>query len=103
MLPYSPYVLQVYSPYQKNWIANLNEKISTYLEESPLPEANPSSVRQDPIFGTLFNTPVPHSVERFELDPADRETMVRVWPAGSVAAQEVGFESRLSIEANSHP
>ncbi|KAF8556978.1 hypothetical protein OG21DRAFT_1435920 [Imleria badia] len=79
----------VYSPYQKIWIAKLNENISTYLEESPLPKANPSFVRQDRTFGTLFNTPVPHSVEGFELDPTDRETMVRVWPAGSGVAQEI--------------
>ncbi|KAH0839897.1 DNA photolyase, FAD-binding/Cryptochrome [Lanmaoa asiatica] len=79
----------VYSPYQRLWITELNEKISTYLEESPLPEANPSSIRQDLVFGTLFNTPVPHFVEGFELHPADREKMVEVWPAGSAAAQEV--------------
>ncbi|KAN0097489.1 DNA photolyase, FAD-binding/Cryptochrome [Tylopilus felleus] len=79
----------VYSPYQRLWIAKLNEKISTYLEESPLPQANPSSVRQDPTFGTLFNVPVPHSLEGFELDPADRETMVNVWPAGSTVAREM--------------
>lgn len=88
-LAYLPSILQVYSPYQRLWIAKLNEKISTYLEESPLPQANPSSVRQDPTFGTLFNVPVPHSLEGFELDPADRETMVKVWPAGSTVAREV--------------
>lgn len=67
----------------------------TYLEESPLPEANPHSVRQDPICGQLFNTPVPHAVEGFELDPADGEVMVKVWPAGSAVAQEVGFDSHI--------
>lgn len=91
MPAYSSHILQVYSPYQRVWIARLNEKISTYLGESPLPEANSSTVREDPIFGPLFDTPVPHSVEGFELDSADRETMVKVWPAGSAAAQEVGF------------
>lgn len=94
--------MQVYSPYQRIWIAKLNEKINTYLEESPPPEANPSFVRQDPTFGTLFNTPVPHSVEGFELDPADRERMVKVWPAGSAVAQEVKFDSRLPSKADSY-
>ncbi|KAF8138439.1 DNA photolyase, FAD-binding/Cryptochrome [Boletus edulis] len=79
----------VYSPYQKKWIAMLNESIDTYLEESPIPDANSSSIRQDSTFGPLFNTPLPHSVEGFELDPADRETMVKVWPAGSAVAQEI--------------
>ncbi|KAG9317430.1 DNA photolyase [Chiua virens] len=59
----------VYSPYQKIWIGKLNEKIDIYLEESPMPQANPSTVRQDPILGPLFETPVPHALEGFELGP----------------------------------
>jgi deoxyribodipyrimidine photo-lyase len=102
MLTCLPYILQVYSPYQRIWIAKLNEKISTYLEESPLPEANPSSVRQDPTFGALFNASVPHFVEGFELDAADRETMVKIWPAGSAAAQEVGSNLCLPTKSDSH-
>lgn len=93
---FTSYILQVYSPYQRAWITKLNEMIGTYLEESPLPRANPNSIRQDPTFGPLFSTPVPHSVGGFELDPVDRETMVKVWPAGSVAAQEVGFDPCLT-------
>ncbi|KAF9226578.1 hypothetical protein BS17DRAFT_794071 [Gyrodon lividus] len=80
---------KVYSPYQRTWIATLDDNISPYLEESPLPQANESTVHHDPILGPLFTTPVPDSVDGFELDPADRETMVRVWPAGSAAAQEI--------------
>ncbi|KIJ20270.1 hypothetical protein PAXINDRAFT_68784 [Paxillus involutus ATCC 200175] len=79
----------VYSPYQRTWIATLNENLGNYLEESPLPQANPSTIHEDPILGPLFSTPVPDSVDGFQLDPADRKTMARVWPAGSAAAQEV--------------
>ncbi|KIL00609.1 hypothetical protein PAXRUDRAFT_712848 [Paxillus rubicundulus Ve08.2h10] len=79
----------VYSPYQRTWIATLNENLDTYLEESPLPQANASTIHEDPILGPLFSTPVPDFVDGFQLDPADRSTMANVWPAGSTAAQEI--------------
>ncbi|KAH7887641.1 DNA photolyase, FAD-binding/Cryptochrome [Phlebopus sp. FC_14] len=79
----------VYSPYQRIWIATLNDSISDYLKESPSPEENASDVRQHPILGPLFNTAIPEYVEGFELESNDKQTMAGVWPAGSDAAQQV--------------
>lgn len=60
---------------------------------SPLPEANNQSVRQHKIVGDLFDaTPVPDSVEGFELK--DAETISEIWPEGTDRAKEVRYVTR---------
>lgn len=55
---------------------------------SPLPEANDASVRQHKIIGGLYDaTPVPDSLEGFELKDADK--IHEVWPEGTETAKEV--------------
>jgi hypothetical protein len=55
---------------------------------SPLPESNDASIRQHEIFGKLFEaTPVPDSLEGFEVD--NKEELSEVWPEGTEKAKEV--------------
>ncbi|KAJ6598937.1 FAD binding domain of DNA photolyase-domain-containing protein [Mycena vulgaris] len=79
----------VYTPYQKAWLAKLNANIPYYLENCPAPHANPESVRTLAQFSALFDTPVPHSIPGFELDPVDRAKMEEVWPAGEPKAHDI--------------
>ncbi|KAF7977458.1 hypothetical protein HWV62_3639 [Athelia sp. TMB] len=81
-------VYTVYSPYQRNWIGHLNARIAQYIGPSPLPQANSITVHQTTVYQALFKTPVPDSVEGFELSDADQTTMAEVWPAGTAAAKE---------------
>lgn len=69
------------------WAKLLDEEPSL-LNMSPLPEANDQSVRQHKTLGELFDaTPVPDSLEGFELK--DAETISEVWPEGTDKAKEV--------------
>jgi hypothetical protein len=55
---------------------------------SPLPESNDASIRKHETFGELFEaTPVPDSLEGFEVD--NREELSEVWPEGTEKAKEV--------------
>ncbi|KAH7343501.1 DNA photolyase, FAD-binding/Cryptochrome [Rhizoctonia solani] len=76
----------VYSPWLKNWVATLDRDPSR-LEKSPMPKANDEKVRNHPKVGDLFDCEVPESVEGFECH--DRETMIKLYPAGEEAAHEV--------------
>ncbi|KAJ6515767.1 FAD binding domain of DNA photolyase-domain-containing protein [Mycena sanguinolenta] len=78
----------VYTPYQKSWLKTLNANIPHFLENCPEPQPNSESVHTMPKFKELFDSPVPESVLGFELDPADRAKMERVWPAGEDSADE---------------
>lgn len=80
---------QVYSPYQRNWLAALNANIPYYLQDYPLPEANLKTVHASDKFGPLFDTPVPTCLPGFELEEHDRQKMLEVWPEGEEAAGEV--------------
>ena len=74
------------------WAKLLDEEPSL-LDMSPLPEANDKSVRQHKTLGELFDaTPVPDSLEGFELK--DAETLSEIWPEGTDKAKEV----RLAIQ-----
>ncbi|KAJ6539467.1 DNA photolyase, FAD-binding/Cryptochrome [Mycena capillaripes] len=79
----------VYTPFQKVWLNKLNANIPHFLETCPGPHPNAESVRATPKFSALFDSVVPESVPGFELDPADREKMEQVWPAGETAATEI--------------
>lgn len=81
----------VYSPFQRRWIAILNDHVAVYLAESPAPKGNASRIREDPVFGPLFSVEVPTALEGFELDEEEAATMARLWPAGTNVAQEVSL------------
>ncbi|KAF9534204.1 DNA photolyase, FAD-binding/Cryptochrome [Crepidotus variabilis] len=76
----------VYSPYQRNWIATLNANLPYYLEECPMPTGNAGSVRSSEKFASLFDSPIPETVEGFELEDGDRRKMCEVHPAGEEVA-----------------
>ncbi|KAG1752675.1 DNA photolyase, FAD-binding/Cryptochrome [Suillus paluster] len=79
----------VYSPYQRSWINILNSNLLDYLDEFPSPKPNPSTTRENPIFGSLFDAQVPVSVHDFELDSEDATNMIKIWPAGTSSAEEI--------------
>ncbi|KAG2116073.1 DNA photolyase, FAD-binding/Cryptochrome [Suillus discolor] len=79
----------VYSPYQRNWISILNSNLSDYLKEFPSPDPNPSTIRENHVFGPLFDIDVPVSVHGFELDPEEAANMANIWPAGTLSAKEM--------------
>lgn len=76
----------VFSPFHRTWIDALNKHLE-WIEEAPVPEPNPPSVREDPIFSPLFDSTVPDHVEGFECK--DKELMTTVWPAGHDSAKQV--------------
>ncbi|KAL1706442.1 DNA photolyase, FAD-binding/Cryptochrome [Schizophyllum commune] len=76
----------VYSPFQRLWLATLNDYQGRFLDPSPEPAANNKNVRKHEKLGDLFNGTVPESVEGFELDEVDRKKMAEYWPAGEEAA-----------------
>ncbi|KAL1671716.1 DNA photolyase, FAD-binding/Cryptochrome [Schizophyllum commune] len=76
----------VYSPFQRLWLATLNDYQGRFLDPSSEPAANHKSVRKHEKLGELFNGTVPDSVEGFELDEDDRKKMAEYWPAGEEAA-----------------
>jgi deoxyribodipyrimidine photo-lyase len=84
--------LQVYSPYQRNWLTILNSNIPHYLENCPKPHANSESIYKKEQFASLFETPVPVYIPGFELDDDDRKKMQEVWPAGEDVAEKVLFK-----------
>jgi deoxyribodipyrimidine photo-lyase len=89
------FTLQVYSPYQRNWLSVLNNNIPHYLEDCPKPHANPESIYKTKQFASLFETPVPIYVPKFELDDDDRKKMQEVWPAGEDVAEKVSSKFML--------
>ncbi|CAE7204149.1 unnamed protein product [Rhizoctonia solani] len=76
----------VYSPWLKNWVATLDRDPSR-LEESPMPKPNDEKARNHPKVADLFDCDIPESVEGFEC--SDRETMIKLYPAGEDAAHEI--------------
>jgi hypothetical protein len=65
---------------------------------SPRPESNDASIREHESFGKLFEaTPVPDSLEGFEVD--NKEELSEVWPEGTEKAKEVShlFEASTDI------
>ncbi|KAG2156169.1 DNA photolyase, FAD-binding/Cryptochrome [Suillus clintonianus] len=78
----------VYSPYQRRWINILNSNLLHYLNDFPSPKPNPSTTRENPVFGPLFDADVPVSVHGFELDPEENANMAKIWPAGTSSAKE---------------
>ncbi|KAG5639252.1 hypothetical protein H0H81_004913 [Sphagnurus paluster] len=79
----------VYSPYQRNWLTVLNNNIPYYLEDCPKPHPNPASIHDSKKFAPLFETPVPDSLEGFELTEEGSKKMRDIWPAGEDVAAEV--------------
>ncbi|KAK4689672.1 deoxyribodipyrimidine photo-lyase, partial [Tremellales sp. Uapishka_1] len=72
--------MSVYSPWQRAWAKKLDEDRS-FLEESPLPMANETSIHEHARFKSLFDeTPIPSHVDGFEC--GDAEKMAEVWPEG---------------------
>lgn len=81
--------MQVYSPYQRNWLLKLNGNLPYYLGECPAPSPNDPSVRNSKPFSTLFDMSVPASLPGFELEDLDNNKMEEVWPAGEEVAANV--------------
>ncbi|THV08429.1 hypothetical protein K435DRAFT_832911 [Dendrothele bispora CBS 962.96] len=79
----------VYSPYQRNWLATLNNDVPAFIDESPKPHANSKQVRESKEFSHLFEAPVPKSIPGFELDQQDQKIMETVWPAGEDVALKI--------------
>ncbi|KZT12525.1 DNA photolyase [Laetiporus sulphureus 93-53] len=85
-----PYM--VYSPFLRAWIPRLTP---TKGEPDPLacevsPAANASSIREHPVYGKLFEVPIPDDVPGFALaGDEEKERMRTCWPAGEDAAKQI--------------
>ncbi|KAF5390716.1 hypothetical protein D9757_002682 [Collybiopsis confluens] len=79
----------VYSPYQRNWLATLNDSQDHYLKNYALPHPNSDGIRDDPQFSKLFDAEVPTSLPGFELDEEDSKMMNKVWPEGEDIASQI--------------
>jgi hypothetical protein len=67
---------------------------------SPLPESNDASIRKHESFGKLFEaTPVPDSLEGFEVD--NKGELSEVWPEGTEKAKEVSHPFVLRADIRS--
>ncbi|KAK7695928.1 hypothetical protein QCA50_000567 [Cerrena zonata] len=78
----------VYTPFLRAWTPHLTDKPDP-LARAPNPKPNDTSIHDHPIFGPLFNTPVPTHLEGFELKPDDVETMRTCWREGEDVAHEM--------------
>ena len=95
----SYYFLQIYSPYQKNWISTVNARIAEYTGFAPHLQPNTETIRASTLYGPLFDTPVPDMVEGFKLEDVDKQKMEEIWPAGTDAAKDV----RIFLPRTSSP
>ncbi|KAL6309642.1 DNA photolyase [Sparassis latifolia] len=81
----------VYSPFLRAWLPHLASKSHPDpLECAPSPEANGKSIYQHPVFGKLFNVPVPEEIEGFTInDIVEKERIRTCWGAGELVAKEM--------------
>jgi deoxyribodipyrimidine photo-lyase len=79
----------MFSPFHRSWIDALNKHLE-WIEEAPVPKANPPSIRNHTTFGSLFTSEVPATIEGFEC--SDKESMAILWPAGNDAAKQVCWD-----------
>ncbi|KAI5125011.1 hypothetical protein M0805_007435 [Coniferiporia weirii] len=86
----------VYSPWQKNWLAVLNNNLE-WIAEVPMPNANDKSIHSSDRFSELFNSAVPEYVEGFEC--IDKTEMAEYWPPGTNTAMQV-LEKFLHTKAD---
>ena len=96
---------QVYSPYQRNWLATLQGNQGHYLQEQSYPEANDASIKDNKKFAPWFSSKIPKAISGFELASEDAKTMEEVWPAGEDVASRVcgdlsGYNSSVRIDQN---
>lgn len=75
----------VYSPWYRAWVRHVHEH-PHLLQESPPPEPNPSSARQD--FASLFDTPIPSAPPNKSLTKDQQDKFLHLWPAGEHAAKQ---------------
>lgn len=75
----------------------MNRAPDKYIKESPEPSSNQESIRQDKKFSALFGTSVPDAVPGFELDEKEGAKMEEYWPAGELAANEVGKPIKIFL------
>ncbi|RAR09314.1 deoxyribodipyrimidine photo-lyase [Stemphylium lycopersici] len=73
----------VYSPWYRAWVAHLHAH-PHLLNERPMPEKNPASVRQK--FRKLFDSKVPDLPDSKSLSTEEKERFQHLWPAGEAAA-----------------
>lgn len=86
--PYS-----VFSPFHKAWSALMVKDLNKYSKEYSLPKANNDSIREDEVFGKLFQDKVPEKVEGFELPSEDYAKRVRdLYPPGTDVAEKVRYK-----------
>lgn len=78
----------VYSPFLRAWLPHLTDQPDP-LARAHNPKANDPSIHAHPIFGALFDTPVPAQLEGFELEPDDAEVMRTCWREGEDVAHEM--------------
>lgn len=82
--PYS-----VFSPFHKNWHAQLSRHLEELSKEYPLPSANDDAIRSDGVLGKLFEEKVPESVKGYEVtDDELKQTLKDLFPPGTEAAEE---------------
>jgi len=81
--------MQVFSPFYRKWITELNEHVDEHLKDYTFSYSNPTSVRSSEKYSFLFDSDVPDALPGFELGPAQHQLMIDVWPAGEDAANAV--------------
>ncbi|KAG9219001.1 hypothetical protein CCMSSC00406_0001411 [Pleurotus cornucopiae] len=81
-------VYTVYSPFRRSWEQKLNANPQYWKKAAEL-HPNAKSIYESELYGPLFNTPVPSSLEGFELSKKEKENMVNFFPAGEDAAIQV--------------
>lgn len=82
------------------WAKLLDEEPGL-LNMSPIPQANDESVRKHKTLGELFDaTPVPASLEGFELK--DAEKISEVWPEGTDRAKEASLVTHHQVPSYTH-
>ncbi|KDQ20749.1 hypothetical protein BOTBODRAFT_100395 [Botryobasidium botryosum FD-172 SS1] len=73
----------VYTPWSKAWLGIIQSRPDLF-DPYPDPDPNDPSIKEHELYGTLFDSPVPTSLEGFICE--DAAHMNTIWPAGTKAA-----------------
>ena len=81
---------QVFSPYHRKWVSELNDNVDVHLRDYTFDHSNPPSVKASEAFSFMFNGDIPDHLPKLELCLEQKELMADIWPAGEEAADAVG-------------
>ncbi|KAF4574980.1 hypothetical protein EYR36_006334 [Pleurotus pulmonarius] len=81
-------VYTVYSPFRRSWEQKLNAN-PQYWEKATDLQPHATSIHESKLYGPIFSTTIPSSLEGYELSEKEKENMTKFFPAGEDAADQI--------------